>query len=91
MFQAMHFVHREDSSTRFHHKNVKCGCSECNIYKDGNLELFAKALDAEEKRLSEWLYLEGKEVYKFSREELKRMIGDFSREINHLKKLKSLK
>jgi hypothetical protein len=89
--QAMHYVHRQDSSLRYHPKNVRVGDITCNVYKDGNLEEYAKVLDAEEKRLSEWLYLEGKEVYKFSREELKRMIGDFSREINHLKKIKNLK
>jgi len=89
--QAMHYVHREDSSLRYHPKNVRCGCVSCNVYSDGNLTKYAEQLDNEEKRLSEWLYLEGKEVYKFSREELKRMIGDFSREINHLKKLKNLK
>jgi hypothetical protein len=88
--QAMHYVHREDSSLRYHPKNVRVGDVACNVYKDGNLEEYAKALDAEEKRLSEWLYLEGKEVVKFSRDELKRMIGDFSREINHLKKVKHL-
>lgn len=89
--QAMHYVHREDSSLRYHPKNVRVGDIACNVYKDGNLELYAKALDAEEKRLSEWLYLEGKEIYKFSRDELKRMIADFTREINHLKKIKNLK
>jgi hypothetical protein len=89
--QAMHYVHREDSSLRYHPKNVRVGDAACNVYKDGNLEQYAKALDTEEKRLSEWLYLEGKEVVKFSRDELKRMIADFTREINHLRKIKNLK
>lgn len=89
--QAMHYVHREDSSLRYHPKNVRVGDIACNVYKDGNLKEYAKALNMEEKRLSEWLYLEGKEIYKFSRDELKRMIGDFTREINHLKKIKNLK
>lgn len=89
--QAMHYVHREDSLLRLHPKNVRVGDKKCNEYLDGNLKLFSEKLDAEEPRLSEWLYAEGKETYKFWRQELKTMIGDFTREINHLKKLKQLK
>lgn len=82
--QAMHYVHREDSSLRYHFKNVRCGCKKCNEYLDGNLAEYAKKLDAEEPNLSEWLYLEGKQPYKFTRDELKQMIADFSREIRLL-------
>lgn len=89
--QAMHFVKRGDSSLRLHSKNVRVGDKKCNEYLDGNLELYAKKLEAEEPRLSEWLYAEGKQVYKFTRDELKRMIADWTREINHLKKMKQLK
>jgi hypothetical protein len=88
--QAMHFDGRTDSNLRYHPKNVRPGCVNCNIYEHGNLAKYAERLDLEEKRLSEWLYLEGKLVFKFTREELKRMIGDFSREINHIKKIKKL-
>jgi hypothetical protein len=89
--EAMHYVKRGDSSLRFHPKNVRVGCKKDNQYLDGNLIEYAKKLDCEEKRLSEWLYLEGKEVYKFTRDELKRMCADFIREINHLRKIKNLK
>lgn len=89
--QAMHYIHRQDSLLRLHPKNVRVGDKKCNEYLDGNLKLFAEKLDAEEPRLSEWLYAEGKESYKFWRQELKTMIADFTREINHLKKLKQLK
>jgi NinG protein len=88
---AMHYTHREDSSLRYHPKNVRSGCVSCNVYKDGNLKEYADKLDAEEKDLSEWLYLEGKQPYKFSRNELKQMIADFSREIRLLQKTKNLK
>jgi len=89
--EAMHYVKRGDSSLRFHPKNVRVGCKKDNQYLDGNLIEYAKKLDAEEKGLSEWLYLEGKEIYKFTRDELKRMCADYIREINHLKKIKNLK
>lgn len=82
--QNMHYVHREDSSLRYHVKNCRPGCKKCNEYLDGNLKLYAEKLDAEEKDLSEWLYLEGRQRYKFSREELKIAIGDYSREIRLL-------
>lgn len=89
--QAMHYVGRADSSLRFHFKNVRVGDKKCNEYLDGNLKLYSKKLDAEETGLSEWLYIEGNQPYKFWREELKQMINDFSREIRQLQKLKSLK
>lgn len=82
--QAMHYTHREDSSLRLHPKNVRPGCKKCNEYLDGNLILYAEKLDAEEPNLSEWLYLEGKQTYKFTRDELKTAIGDYSREIRLL-------
>jgi len=88
---AMHYVNREDSLVRLHPKNVRVGDKNCNIYLDGNLKLFAERLDEEEKRLSEWLYLEGNKVYKFTRDELKRLCADYTREINHLRKVKNLR
>lgn len=89
--QAMHYVGRLDSSLRLHPKNVRVGDKKCNEYLDGNLIKYAEKLDEEETGLSEWLYVEGNIPYKFWRDELKRMIGDFTREINHLKKIKSLR
>jgi hypothetical protein len=89
--QAMHYVGRIDSSVRLHPKNVRCGCKNCNEYLNGNLIKYAERLDAEEKDLSEWLYVEGNQPYKFTRDELKQMINDFSREIRLLQKTKNLK
>jgi len=88
---AMHFVGREDSAVRLHPKNVRAGCFTCNVTKGGNLDKYREKLELEEHRLPEWLEAEGREPYKFWREELKRMIADFSREITHLKRLKQLK
>lgn len=82
--QLGHFTNREDSTVRFHPKNCRINCVNCNIHLKGNLVKYAEKLDAEEKRLSEWLYLEGNQVYKFDREELKQMIVDYSREIRIL-------
>lgn len=89
--QAMHYVGRVDSSLRLHPKNVRVGDKKCNEYLDGNLIKYAEKLDAEENDLSEWLYVEGNQPYKFWRDELKQMIVDFTKEINHLKKIKNLK
>lgn len=88
---AMHYEGRSDSALRLHPKNVRPGCVKCNVHKDGNLQEYARRLDEEELGLSEWLYAEGKSVYKFTRDELKRFIADYTREINHLKKIKGLK
>lgn len=88
---AMHYEGRTDSALRLHPKNVRAGCAHCNITLKGNLEEYAKRIDQEEPGLSEWLYMEGKTIYKFTRDELKRMIADFTREVNHIKKVKNLK
>jgi hypothetical protein len=89
--QAMHYEKRGESALRYSHKNVKAGCENCNVHLGGNLEKYAQRLEEEEHRLPEWLEAEGREQYKFWREELKVLIGDLSREINHLKKIKNLK
>lgn len=89
--QAMHYMGRTDSSLRLHPKNVRVGDKNCNEYLSGNLIKYAEKLDAEEPNLSEWLYVEGNQPYKFWRDELKQMIVDFTKEINHLKKEKNLK
>jgi hypothetical protein len=89
--QAMHYIKRLDSSCRYSFKNVRVGDKKCNEYLDGNLKLYAEKLEAEEPNLTEFLYQEGKEVYKFSRDELKRLIADWTREINQLKRIKQLK
>lgn len=88
---AMHFVAREDSIVRLHLKNVRPGCFECNVTKGGNLAEYRKRLDEEEALLSDWLEAQARVPYKFWREELKRQIADWTREVNQLKKLKQLK
>lgn len=88
---AMHFVKRLDSITRLHPKNVRPGCFQCNVTKEGNLVEFRKKLDEEENLLSDWLEAQGRSPEKFWRDDLKRMIADYSAEINHLKKVKKLK
>lgn len=88
---AMHFVPREDSIVRLHPKNVRAGCFECNVTKGGNFIEYRKRLDEEENLLSDWLEAQARAPYKYWREELKRQIADWTREINHLKKIKQLK
>lgn len=91
LMQAMHYEGRADSIIRYDPRNVRVGDVECNIYRDGNLEEYAKKLNAEDPGLAARLKREGREVYKFTRDELKRMVTDFSKEIAYLKKLKHLK
>lgn len=89
VMQAGHYSNREDSGLRYHPKNVRVNCVHCNVTLKGNLIEYAAKLDAEEPNLSEWLYLEGNLTYKFTRNELKVAIADYSREIGVLlKKIK---
>jgi hypothetical protein len=69
---------------RFDERNVRVQCVGCNHHKRGNEKVFAERLNEERPGIAEILYEESNTVYKFTREELKSMIADYS---NKLKKI----
>jgi hypothetical protein len=79
--QAGHFMSRKHYSTRWDERNVKPQCVACNVYRAGEQYKYSIFLG---KELSNVLYLQSKEIVKFTNYELEDMINDYS---DKLKKL----
>ncbi len=79
-----HFIGRGHMFLRFDERNTKIQCPYCNRHSSGNLIIFSQRLELEHPGIVEILYEEAKMVHKYSREELKLMIADYS---NKLKKI----
>lgn len=87
--QAGHFVTRRITSLRFDEENVNAQCVGCNMFKQGEQYLYAKALNLK--------YGDGKaeelmnrrfETHKFSRAELEEIIHDAKEQIKFYENLK---
>jgi len=74
--QAGHFIKRSDTGLRWDSRNAKPQCVECNCNKHGNIDEYTKRLDAQFPGISEELKQEGREVNKFTREDLKSILLD---------------
>ena len=85
-----HFVPRDNMSTRFSESNCRPQCKTCNQAKDGNEKAFAEHLDSDRPGLSEMLREQGREVHDYSRDELKGMFANYSRQAKKLMKLKNI-
>lgn len=79
--QAGHFMSRKHYSIRWDERNVKPQCVKCNVFRAGEQYKYSIYLGLE---LSNELYLESKEIKKFSNLDLEEMISHYS---DKLKKL----
>jgi hypothetical protein len=84
--QCGHFVKRGHMPTRFSEKNCRPQCKTCNEHKDGNEEVFAERLEAEEKGLVEMLREQSRDVQDYTRDELKALVVDTTRKVKQLLK-----
>lgn len=82
--QCMHYISRASLYLRYDIKNCKSGCKECNEYKGGNLIEYGKRLESEYPGVTEILYQDGHIVYKFTREELKQIIVEFTQKLSEI-------
>ena len=73
--QAGHFMSRKHYSIRWDERNVKPQCVACNVYRAGEQYKYSIFLG---KELSNVLYLQSKEIVKFTNYELEDMINDYS-------------
>jgi hypothetical protein len=71
-----HYIPRANTQTRWLLKNLRPQCPTCNEAKHGNLEVFEQRLEEEEKGITEYLEAVSREVYKYSRDELKQLLTD---------------
>lgn len=79
--QAGHFMSRTHYSTRWDERNVKPQCVGCNMFKSGQQYKYSVFLGSE---LANELYLQSKELVKFSIQDLQDMIEDYSNRLNKL-------
>ena len=79
--QAGHFMSRKHYSIRWDERNVKPQCVACNVYRAGEQYKYSLFLGSE---VANVLYLQSKEIVKFTNYELEDMINNYS---DKLKKL----
>jgi hypothetical protein len=75
--QCGHYISRASMATRFLEQNVRVQCKTCNEIKSGNIDEYKKRLESEQFGITEWLAEQSRQVFKFSREELKGMISNY--------------
>lgn len=76
LMQCGHYVKRGNTEVRWEFKNAKPQCKNCNENLGGNLEVYKDNLEQEEKGLADRLTEQSREVYKWSREEMKQLLID---------------
>lgn len=80
-----HFIPRSHMYTRFSENNCKPCCQSCNRMKDGNLSAFARHLEQDNPGSVESLLEQGRLVYKYTIEELKQLISEYTHKLKQLK------
>jgi hypothetical protein len=79
--QAGHFMSRKHYSIRWDERNVKPQCVACNVYRAGEQYKYSIFLG---KELSNVLYLQSKEIVKFTNYELENMINDYNERLKKI-------
>ena len=82
---AMHYVKRGNMFLRYDERNVKAGCKTCNQYKGGNYIEFTRKLEAQSPGITEYLLTEGNLIYKYTPNELKQVIAEYTLKLKQLK------
>ena len=84
--QNGHFQSRRFMSTRFHINNCRPQCYACNIGLSGNQYIYGVNLDKEKgEGTADSMLRLSKQVYKFTPDELKGLIGDYEHKVTDLK------
>jgi hypothetical protein len=79
--QAGHFMSRKHYSIRWDERNVKPQCVACNVYRAGEQYKYSLFLGSE---VANVLYLQSKEIVKFTNYELEDMINDYSEKLKKI-------
>jgi len=87
--QAGHFISRRQLALRWDTTyNVKVQCNECNVVKQGNLEVYAAKLEEENKGIVEYLYEKSRSVENTTRTELKVLLCEFQNKLRIVEQAK---
>jgi hypothetical protein len=89
--QCGHFISRGCMFLRFDtSRNLRCQCENCNCFLNGNIKEFRKRLEKELPSVTSILEEESRLVYKYSRDELRALINEYSQKLIELKKIKNV-
>lgn len=83
--QNGHYLSRKHMFLRWDERGCRPQCQYCNCTKHGNLAIFAQKLEAEHNGLPDILLEESRIIHKWSRDELRQMINEYTRKIKLLK------
>jgi hypothetical protein len=83
--QCGHYISRKCMFLRWDERNTAPQCSNCNCNKNGNLAIYGQRLELASPNITEILLEESRIVHKWSREELRSMITDYSKRIKLIK------
>lgn len=78
---CMHLIDRVHMATRYLILNLHSGCFECNVEKDGNLEVYAAKLEKEIPNIVEWLQEQSRTITNTTQSELKELLYDFHQKL----------
>jgi hypothetical protein len=81
-----HYIPRGHMYLRWDERNCRAQCNICNCMKHGNIPAYTKALESEFPGITDILMGESRTVYKWAREELKSLIGEYSLKLKQLYK-----
>ena len=82
--QCGHFISRKHFATRWLPENCRPQSPTDNCLLDGNLEVFEKKLEEENKGIVSWLKEQAREVCKPTREQLKQLIVEYRSKVKIL-------
>lgn len=84
--QAGHYIPRGAMLLRFDvDRNIRCQCAECNCLHGGKIAQFGINLEKEMPGVTEILLEESRIVHRWSRDELKSMINEYTLKLKQLK------
>jgi hypothetical protein len=86
MMDCGHFIPRAHMYTRFSEDNCYPQCHSCNRINNGNMATFAVFLETIKPGSVEILQEQARIIHKWSREELKAMIADYTRKLKQVQK-----
>lgn len=83
---AGHYISRNCAYLRFDLRNIKPQCRSCNRHKYGMAAAFGKHLEIDMPGVTEILLEESRIVYKWSREEMRGLISEYTQKLRQLAK-----
>lgn len=86
MIENGHYISRKHMFLRWDERNCRPQCNVCNSMKYGNMAIYTEQLENESPGLPDILMEESRTVYKWTREELKSLIGEYSLKLKLLHK-----